>query len=84
MFKFKTGRANFSEIFKGGGFTRPCPLCKQTNELDTQQRSLSCRVIKENVQHDVKYEEIFFSDVEVKTVKVLESILKFRKEYLEL
>ena len=84
VFKFKTRMANFSENFKEGGFTKPCPLCKQTNELDTQQHSLSCRVIKENIEHDVKYEDIFFSDVDVKTAKVLDNILKFRKEKLDL
>ena len=48
-----------------------CPLGKETNALDTQQHSprLSYIFITENSQHYVKYEEIFFSEVEVETAK---------------
>ena len=44
--------------FKGGAETKPCPLCKET--LDTQQHSLHCKVILENIEVDMEYSEIFF------------------------
>ena len=74
----------FSENYKGGDATKPCPFCKEQNAVDTQQHSLSFIVIKENIQQNVNYDEIFFSEVEVKTAKTLKSILKFREEYFDL
>ena len=49
-----------------------------------KQHSLSCRVMKENIQHNVNYDEIFFSKVEVETANKLFSFLEFRKEYFDL
>ena len=82
VFKYKTRMANFSDNFRAGEATKPCPLCNEANALDTQQHSLLCRVIKENIQIDTTYEEIFFSKVAVETARTLEHILKFRQDYL--
>ena len=77
VFKFKTRMANFSENFKEGGQTKPCPMCKEPNVLDTQRHSLLCKVI------ECSYEEIFYSKVEVKAAKTVKNILKFREEFLK-
>ena len=82
VFKYKTRMANFSDNFRGGQPTKQCPLCKDESSLDTQQHSLVCKVTKQNVQIDVRYEEIFFSQIGAETAKTLENILKFRDEYL--
>ena len=82
VFKYKTRMANFSDNFRGGQPTKQCPLCKDESSLDTQQHSLVCKVTKQNVQIDVRYEEIFFSQIGAETAKTLENILKFREEYL--
>ena len=81
VFKFKTRMANFSENFKEGGQTKPCPMCKEPNALDTQRHSLMCKVIVTNIEIECSYEEIFYSKVEVKAAKTVENILKFRKEF---
>jgi hypothetical protein len=60
VFRYKTRMANFSDNFSGRQPTRKCPLCKEENCLDTQQHSLVCKVAKQNVQIDVRYDEIFF------------------------
>jgi hypothetical protein len=82
VFKYKTRMANFSDNFRGGEATKPCPLCNEENALDTQQHSLLCKVTKGNIQINTRYEEIFFSQIGVETARTLECILKFRPEYL--
>jgi hypothetical protein len=83
VFKFKTRMANFSENFKEGGQTKPCPLCKDSHALDTQMHSLLCKVIVTNIEIESSYEEIFDSKVEVMAAKTVENILKFREEFLK-
>ena len=41
-----------------------------------KQHSLICRVMKENIQHNVNYDEIFFSEVEVETANKLKSFFE--------
>ena len=79
IFKFKTRMANFSENFKAGGLTKPCPLCLEAP--DTQQHSLVCKIILENISVNTRYEDIFHSKVSEETARTLENILKFRSEY---
>ena len=79
IFKFKTRMANFSENFKAGGLTKPCPLCLEAP--DTQQHSLVCKIILENISVNTRYEHIFHSKVSEETARTLENILKFRSEY---
>ena len=83
VFKFKTRMANFSENFKEGGQTKPCPMCKEPNALDTQRHSLMCKVIFTNIEIETSYEEIFYSKAEVKAAKTVANILKFREEFLK-
>ena len=80
-FKFRTRMANFSDNFRGGEPTKKCPLCNDGDHLDTQKHSLVCKVIKENIQTDINYDTIFYSNIGVEVAKILENILKFRQEY---
>ena len=64
VFKFKTRMANFSNNFRGGKETKPCPLCD--DGPDTQRHSLECKVIKQNIQIQMRYEDIFHSKVKKK------------------
>ena len=79
VFKFKTRMANFSDNFKAGGLTKTCPMCHEAP--DTQQHSLTCKIIKENIKVEIRYEEIFYSKVSAETARTLESILNFRSDY---
>ena len=80
VFKFKTRMANFHDNFRGGNQTKPCPLCN--NGLDTQRHSLQCKMILENMNINLRYEDIFHSKVDKHLGKTLENILKFREEFL--
>ena len=80
VFKFKTRMANFSNNFRGGKETKPCPLCD--DGPDTQRHSLECKVIKQNIQIQMRYEDIFHSKVEQEVAKTIENVLKFREEFL--
>ena len=80
MFKFKTRMANYSENFKAGNETKPCPLCKEG--LDTQRHSLVCKVIKQNIKVNMMYEDIFHTKVDKEVAKTVENILNFREEFL--
>ena len=79
VFKFKTRMANFSDNFKAGGLTKTCPMCHEAP--DTQQHSLTCKIIKENIKVEIRYEEICYSNVSAETARTLESILNFRSDY---
>ena len=80
VFKFKTRMANFSNNFRGGKDAKPCPLCNDSP--DTQGHSLLCKVVKQNVQVNIKYGEIFHSKVDKEVAKTVENILIFREEFL--
>ena len=80
-FKFRTRMENFSDNFEGGEPTKKCPLFNDGDHLDTQRHSLVCKVIKGNIQTDINYDIIFYSNIGVEIAKTLENILKFREEY---
>ena len=73
MFKFRTRMANFSENFKGGNDTKPCPLCE--TGLDTQAHSFQCRVIKQNIKVNGNLMDIF-AENNKHLAGVLENIVK--------
>ena len=81
VFKFRTRMEKFSENFKGGKPTKQCPICTETE--DTQEHSFKCKVINMNIQVEGNLSDIFTLDIDKKTAKTLESIVKFRESYLE-
>ena len=80
MFKFRTRMEKFSENFKGGKATKPCPVCEKS--LDTQAHSFQCNVIKESIKVDGNLEDIFSLNNKY-LAKVLENILNSRENYME-
>ena len=80
MFKFRTRMEKFSENFKGGKATKPCPVCEKS--LDTQAHSFQCNVIKESIKVDGNLEDIFSLNNK-HLAKVLENIVNFRENYME-
>ena len=81
VFKFRTRMEKFSENFKGGKPTKQCPIRTETE--DTQEHSFKCKVINMNIQVEGNLSDIFTLDIDKKTAKTLESIVKFRESYLE-
>ena len=81
VFKYKTRMANFSDNFRGGKETKPCPLCK--DDPDTQRHSLLCKVIRQNITINIRYEDIFHSQVDQEVAKTLENILRFKEDFLD-
>ena len=81
LFKLRTRMENYSENFKGGSATKPCPLCGLTE--DTQEHSFQCRTVKENICVKGKFTDIFKLKVEQEVAKTAENIVKWRKDYKE-
>ena len=81
MFKFKTRMEKFSENFKGGRPTKPCPLCKASP--DTQAHSFQCKVIQENIVINGTLLDVFSQSNNKPVAETLENIVKFRENYLE-
>ena len=81
LFSFRTRMANFGENFRGQRDFVICPfLC---NQRDSQEHSFLCMGIKEKIEIDNNYEDIFKVNISTKSVYVLTRIRKFRDAYLE-
>ena len=76
VFRFRVRMAPFQENFKGGGPTKPCPLCGI--HLDTQSMSFQCGKIKEKVQIKENYENIFKQEISRNLAETLKSIIEIR------
>ena len=80
VFSYRVRMANYSENFRGYSGHSPCPLC--LSHLDSQAMCMSCPAIKENVNLQGKYQQIFSNKITKDLVKSLELIEKFRTEFL--
>ena len=81
IFKYRTRMENFSDNFRGGKPTKPCPVCKECE--DTQIHSFKCRILEENIKIEGRLLDIFKPKVEQKVAKTIEKIVKIRENYLE-
>ena len=45
LFKFRTRMAFFGVNFKNGMTNLECPLCKETNSLDSESHNLKCDIM---------------------------------------
>ena len=81
LFRFRTRMEKFSENYKAGKPTRPCPVCKETP--DTQTHSFECELIQQNVKIEGQPSDIFSTNIDRKLARTLENIVKFRETYLE-
>ena len=81
LFKFRTRMAYFSDNFKGGYPTKPCPLCGLSD--DTQSHSFQCKIINENIKVEGTIKDIFMPTVDKKVAKTIVNIMKLRENYEE-
>ena len=81
LFSYITRMANFSENFRGLSGPQLCPLCKQ--HFDSQNLCWQCPLVKENVNLEGEYKNIFQNKPNSKLVKTLVNINKFREEYIK-
>ena len=77
IFRFRVMMAPFSGNFRGPGPLKICPLCGIHN--DTQSMSFQCSKVKEQVDVNEKYEDIFKEDISYKMARTLQMILKLRE-----
>ena len=56
-----------------------CPVC--CVHLDTQEHSVQCSLVRENIQVEGRYQHIFDENIPVDIVKTLLRISKFREDY---
>ena len=61
LFKFRTRVAKFKENYKNNYEVRSCPLCLV--QPDTQAHCVQCPVVKENVNIQGDYQEIFTNKI---------------------
>ena len=73
--------ANFGEHLRGPRGPQICPLC--SNHLDNQQLSLVCPKVKESVEVNIDYSNIFQKNILAKLFHVLEEIESVRKDFIE-
>ena len=71
----------FSENFKGGRPTKPCPLCKEST--DTQTHSFQCKVIEANIDIKGTLQEVFGQNNNKFVAETLGNIVKFREDFIE-
>ena len=70
MFKFRVKMAPFGEILGGGAVL--CPLCHQLP--DGQEESFSCRKVKEIINIQGKYQQIFGWKFTKQIIETVQSI----------
>ena len=83
IFKSRVRMTTYWENFKGWKLSKSCPICKDKNQTDTQAHSFNCKVIKQNLVITGQYEDVFKVNLDIKLVKTIENIEKFRKKCLE-
>ena len=78
---YRTRMANYNDNYRGCNGHLPCPLCLL--HLDCQSVIFNCPVVKENVNLNGQYSEIFRTNIKPELAQSLVDIEKFRKEYME-
>ena len=77
VFSFRTRMALFSENYRGKTGPATCPLCQV--HLDNQPMSFKCKVLKDSVNINGKYENTFNENIHTELAETLQNILKFRE-----
>ena len=77
VFRFRVRMAQFSDNFRGTTPPAPCPLCAK--HLDLQEMSFLCPIVKEKMQINENYENIFKQQISNNLAKILVAIMKLRK-----
>ena len=79
IFRLRTRMEKFSENFKGGKTTKPCPLC--LTSTDTQSHSFKCPILLRSIEISGTIEDIYNQTISRETAKTIENIVKFRESY---
>ena len=77
LFKFRVRSAHFKENFGDRFEDKRCPLC--LSHLDTQALSIQCDKVKENIEIDGNYMDIFRENIPSNISKTLLRISKLRE-----
>ena len=80
LYRFRTRAAKFKENLKSSYAATGCPLCFV--HPDTQEHSLNCTVVQEEVTIKGKYKDIFEEDIPTNISKTLLEISKLRQNVL--
>ena len=79
IFRYRTRVAKYKENMKSSYLSTACPLwCVQ---LDTQVHSVQCSVVKEHVQVEGNYNDIYSENIPSDISRTLLRISKFREDY---
>ena len=68
--------SKFGENYRGGETEIPCPLCGL--HRDTQESSFECMKIKQHVDIDVNFDNIFSDCINRQLVDSLKKIMELR------
>ena len=83
IFKSRTRMTSYWKNFKGAMEYQKCKLCNEKDTLDCQEHSFECKVIRQHVKiENVKFKDIFGSEIKVNLADCIEKIENFRKEKL--
>ena len=80
LYRFRTRVAKFKENFQNSHASTACPLCLV--QPDTQAHCVQCPVIKDNVNIQGVYSDIFNEDIPSEISKTLQKISEFRENYI--
>ena len=82
LFKFRLRMAPFGENFRGGSNKVLCPLCGL--HPDGQEESFSCQKMRQMINIQGKYKQIFGWKFPKELIQTIQSIYEFREEYRKL
>ena len=79
LFQYRTRMAKYGENFRGPDGPIICPLCG--GHLDNQVMGFdNCKVLRDNINMEGRYQDIFTKYIPAKLVNTLLNIDKFREE----
>ena len=77
-FRWRTFMEDFSDNFRGGKITSPCPLCK--SHPDKESLSFQCPFIAKSISITGKFDSIFHEHIDMKLIKTICQISDLRKK----
>ena len=80
IFSYRTRSAPYKENYRGKDGHSPCPMCLV--HLDCQPLALQCPTIRENINIEGNYMDIFKDNINENITQTLMKISKFRDEFM--
>ena len=81
LFKWRVRMAPLGENFRGNSGHVVCPLCQ--NHLDNQSLAFQCEKLKMGVEINIKIEDIFKSNISLKTAQNLTEVENMRNKMIK-